>query len=235
LVGFHLDTPHLGLGSVRWRSGSIGSRGRFGHMLILGIAIVDLLADLLGQGQLHILAGRGSKGSDALLRTFGDHLDLRDGDALLLREIFTGNPGERDWLVDTGLDGLRVDHIHWRVDRGHNGDIVAGLLGHLLAVVVSVGMVAIASVRLADSHHHDLALLLKGDLNSLGSGGLSLGLVRVGADLVINLLNALSADSAGDSVALLHILDSFPAQLYGGAHRLQVGGAHLGNFNNIQN
>ena len=43
--------------------------------------------------------------------------------------------------------------------------------------------------QLAGSDHHVLALLVEGHLDGLGSGGLRLGLVGVGADLVVNLLS----------------------------------------------
>jgi len=172
---------------------------------VLSISIVDLLADLLGEGQLNVLASRCSQLSDTLLKGLRDLLNLRDGDALLLREILTADSWEGDGLVDTGLDGLGVDNINSWLHNSQDGDIVASLLGNLLAVVVAIAVVSISWGGLADSHHLGVTFLLERNLNSLGSGGLSLRLVRVGADLVVNFLNALSADSPCDYVALLNI------------------------------
>ena len=118
-------------------------------------------------------------------------LSLGHGGALLLREVLTVDPGHRDGLVHTGLDGLGVDHIHSRLDNSQDRHIVAGFLGDLLAVVVAIAVVSIAGGGLADSHHLGVALFLKGTLDSLGGGGLSLGLVGVGAHFVVDLLSAL--------------------------------------------
>merc|ERR1719411_2041235 len=112
--------------------------------------------------------------------------------------------------------------------------VVASLLGDLLAVVVAVSAIAVSMSGLTDSHHHGLALLDEADLDSLGGGDLGLGLVAVAAHLVVNLLSALSADSPGHGVALLHILDGLPGQLHGGAGGLNVGGAHISLLHHIQ-
>ena len=93
------------------------------------------------------------------------------------------------------------------LDNSEDGDVVASLLGDLLAVVVAIGVVVVSSVGLADSHHHILALLVEGHLDGLGDGGLFLRLVGAGADLVVDLLSALGTDGEGDGVALLDILD----------------------------
>jgi len=226
-------------GWVGGRGRSIGrlrSVGRLrGVVLVLGVPVVDLLAHLLRQGQLDSLAGWSSQLGDALLEGLGYIFDLRDGDALLLGEVLARDPGQRDGLVHTGLDGLGVDDINGGLNNGEDGDVVASLLGDLLAVVVAVSVVAVSSVGLADSHHHVLALLVEGHLNGLGGGGLSLGLVGVGADLVVDLLSALGTDGAGDGVALLNILDALAAQLNGGADSIKGRGAHISNLNNIQN
>ena len=87
---------------------------------------------------------------------------------------------------------------------------------------------------LADGHHLRHALLLEGDLDGLAGGLLVLGLVGVGADLVVDLLGALGADGADDSVALLDILDALPAQLDGIADGLKGGGADLGSLDDIE-
>ena len=215
--------------------GSISGLGSIGGLHLQGVAVVDLLADLLGEGQLDSLAVGGSKSGHALVDGLSDGLDLGDGDALVLGQVLTADPGQGDGLVDAGLDGLGVGDGDGGVDHGDDGEVVASLLGDLLAVVVAVSAIsAISVVGLADGHHHGLALLLEADLDSLAGGLLVLGLVGVGADLVVDLLDALGTDGPGDVVALLHILDALPAQVHGVAGGVNVRGAHIGGLNNIQ-
>jgi len=227
--------------------GRVGRRGRSigrlrsvcrlrGVVLVLGVSIVDLLAHLLGQGELDGLAGWSGQLGDALLEGLRNVFNLRDGDALLLGEVLARDPGQRDGLVDTGLDGLGVDDIHGRLNNSDNGHVVASLLSNLLAVVVAVAVPVAISMRsrLADCHHLGLTHLLKGHLNGLGGGGLSLGLVGVGADLVVDLLSALGTDGADNGVALLDILDALAAQFDGIADGLKGGGADLGSLDNIE-
>jgi len=202
---------------------------------VLGVSIVDLLADLLGEGELHVHAVRSAQDGFTLGEGLGNDLDGRHGDALLLREILARDSGQRDGLVDTGLDGLGVHNIDGRGGGGHDGDIVASLLSDLLAVVVSISVVSVSGSGLAHCHHLGVAHLLEGDLDSLGSGSLSLGLVGVGADLVINLLSALSTDSTGHGVALLDILDGLTGELNGVARGHKVGCADLSRLLNIKN
>jgi len=218
----------------------IRSRGRsIGDWLnlvgVLSISIVDLLANLLGESKLNSLASRGSKLGDALLRGNSGVFNLRDSDALLLSEVFTADSWKRDWLVDTGLDWLRVGNLNSWLNRGDNRDIVASLLGNLLAVVVSIAVVSVSWGWLADGNHLGVTLLLEGNLNSLGSGGLSLLLVRVGADLVVDLLNALGTDSASDWVALFFVNNDLNGKLNWVADSLKSWGADFGGLNNILN
>ena len=217
----------------------IRSRGlRDIRLHIMGLklhSVVDLLADLLGEGELDSGAGRGGDNGDALLDNSDSLLDLGDGDASLRDDILAGDDGQVNGLVDAHLLGLGVGDSDGRLDGGDDGDIVASLLGDLLAVVVvSVSAIAVSVSGLTDGHHHGLALLGKSDLDSLGGGDLGLGLVAVAAHLVVDLLGALSADSPGHSVALLNILDGLPGQLHGGAGGLNVGGAHIGLLHHIQ-
>jgi len=204
---------------------------------IVGKTVHDLDTDLLGEGQLNSLASRGSQSSDTLLKRFSHNLDLWDSDTFLFREVLTANSWEGDWLVDTGLDWFRVcDSDSW-LNNSDNGDIVASLLGDLLAVVVSISMslsMAISVLgRLTDGHHLCLALLYEGNLNSLCGCLLTLRLVRVGADFIVDLLDALSADSTCDCVALLDILDIFAGEFNWAAHCFQSWGANFSSFNNI--
>ena len=184
-----------------------------GLVSVLSISVVDLLADLFGESELNSLASRGSKLGDALLGSHGGVFNLWDSDALLLSEVLTADSWERDWLVDTGLDWLRVGNLNSWLNDGNNRDIVASLLGNLLAVVVSIAVVSISWGWLADSHHLGIAFLGEGDLNSLGSCGFNLLLVRVGTDLVVDLLNALGTDSTGDWVALLSVYNDLDSKL----------------------
>ena len=85
------------LASSRGRGSTVG-RGRGlvdGLSLgggVLSVSVVDLIAHLLGQGELDGLTGGVGQAGDALLEGLGDNLDLRDGDALLL-----GGPRKRSW------------------------------------------------------------------------------------------------------------------------------------------
>jgi len=221
------------LSFIRSRGRSIGDW--LNLMNILSISIVDLLADLLGESELNILASRSSKLGDALLRSLSGILNLWDSDALLLGKVLTADSWERDWLVDTGLDWLRVGNLNSWLNRGDNRDIVASLLGNLLAVVVSVAVVSVSWGWLADGNHLGVTLLVEGNLNSLGSCGFSLLLVRVGADLVVDLLDALGTDGTGDWVALLYINNDLDGKLNWVADSLKSWGANFGRFNNILN
>jgi len=218
---------------IRSRGGSIGDW--LNIVGILSISVVDLLADLLGESELNILASRSSKLGDALLRSLSGIFNLWDGDALLLSEVLTADSWERDWLVDTGLDWLRVGNLNSWLNRGDNRDIVASLLGNLLAVVVSIAVVSVSWGWLADGHHLGVALLVEGDLNSLGSCGFNLLLVRVGADLIVDLLNALGTDSTGDWVALLSVYNDLDSKLNWVADSFESRGANFSSFDNILN
>jgi len=204
-----------------------------GLVSVLSVSVVDLLADLLGEGKLNSLASRGSKLGDALLGSHGGVFDRWDGDALLLSEVLAADSWERDWLVHTGLDWLRVGNLNCGLNRGNNRDIVASLLGNLLAVVVSVAVVSVSWGWLADGDHLGVTLLDKGNLNSLGSGSFCLLLVRVGADLIVNLLDALGTDGTGDWVALLFVNNFLDHKLNWAAHSLKSRGANLSGFNDI--
>jgi len=202
-------------------------------MDILSISVVDLLADLLGESEVNSLASRSSKLGDALLFNLNIIHDLWDNDALFGSEVLAADDNQVDWLVDTGLDWLRVGNLNCGLGGGNNGDIVASLLGNLLAVVVSVAVVSVSWGWLADGDHLGVTLLDKGNLNSLGSGGFGLLLVRVGADLVVDLLNALGTDGTGNWVALLNINNDLDSELNWVADSLKGWGANFGSLNNI--
>ena len=208
---------------------------------VLGMAIDKLNTDLLGESQLNILASRSSKLGDAFFGSFCCFLNLWDSDALLSSQVFTRYSHQRDWLVDTGLDWLRVGNLNWWLNNSNNRDVVASLLGNLLAVVVSVAMsistmsISWSRSRLTDGHHLSLAHLLECDFDGLGSCGFSLLLVRIGADLIIDLLNALGTDSTGDWVALLFVNNFLDNKFNWAANSLKSRGANFSRFNNILN
>merc|ERR1712153_134712 len=140
-------------------------------MNILSISVVGLLADLLGESEVNSLASRGSKLGDALLFNLNIIHYLWDSDALFGSEVLATNDNQVDWLVHTGLDWLRVGNLNCGLNRGNNRDIIASLLGNLLAVVVSVAVVSVSWGWLADGDHLGVTLLLVRNLNSLGSCG----------------------------------------------------------------
>ena len=200
---------------------------------ILGISIVDLLADLLGESEFNSLASRSSKLGDALLMNLKVLHDFWDSDALLCSEVLAADNDKVDWLVDTGLDWLRVGNLNSWLNSSDNRNIVASLLSNLLAVVVSVAVVSVSWGWLADGDHLGVALLDKGNLNSLGSCSFGLLLVRVCADLIVNLLNALGTDGTGDWVALFYVNNDLDGKLNWVADSLKSWGANFGRFNNI--
>jgi len=204
-------------------------------MGVLSISVVDLLAHLLGEGELDSGAGGGSQLGDALLHGGNGFLDLWDGDTFLSSEVLAGDDWEVNWLVDAGLDWLRVGNLDSGLSWGDNWGVVAGLLGNFLAVVVSVAVVSVSWGRLAHGHHLGVALSLEGDLNSLGIGVLLLLLVGVGTDLILLNLDALRADSSGDGVALLSVDDLLDGKFNGGTDGLESWGANFSGLNNILN
>jgi len=227
-----------------WVSGSGGGSSGVGRLLMLGgivgKSVHDLDTDLLGKGELNSLASGGSQGSDTLLKSLRNNLDLWDSDTFLFGEVFAADSWEGDRLVYTGLDWLRVGNGNSGLNDSDNGDIVASLLGNFLAVVVSISTMSTTmsiSVlgRLADGDHLGLALLAERNLNSLGGSLLTLRLVRVGADLVVDLLDALGTDGTGDSVALLNILYALTGEFDWGADCFQSWGANFSSLDNILN
>ena len=202
---------------------------------VVGIAVDKLDTHLLGEGQLNGLAVRGGKLGDALLDGGDVLLDLGDGDTLLLGQILTGDSGQVDGLLDASLDGLGVGDSDGWVGLSHDGAVVAGLLSDLLAVVVAVAVVTISRGGLADSHHLGVADPLEGDDNGLG--GCVLGLLGggVGADLVLDNLDADFADGSGDGVAHVTVDDLLDGELDWVADGLESWGTDLDRLNNILN
>lgn len=121
------------------RSGGLGDVGL--HIVGLKLhSVIDLLADLLGEGELDGGAGGGGDHGDALLDNSDSLLNLGDGDASLRDNILAGDDGQVNGLVDTDLLGLGIGNGDSGLDGGDDGDVVASLLGDLLAVVFSISM-----------------------------------------------------------------------------------------------
>lgn len=219
------------------RGGGISRGGGVGGGWVLSVAKDELDADLLGQGELDLLAGGGTEDGVALLDGLDGILNFGDGDALLLGQVLAGDAGKGDGLVDAGLDGLGVGDLDGDIDGGDEGVVEGGLLGNFLAVLVSVASVASVTTisGLANSDHLDLDFLNEGDLNSLGGGVFLLLLVGEGADLVGDLLDALSADGADNVVAELLVDDLLDGELDRGALGVEGGGADLGDLGHIVN
>jgi hypothetical protein len=209
--------------------------GRLMLNSLMGKAVHNLNTDLLGKGQLNSLASGGSQCSQALLKSFRIILDLWDSDTFLFREVLAADSWKGDGLVDAGLDWLGVGDSYLRLNNSHNRDIVASLLGDLLAVVFSISMSMTISIlgRLADGHHLSFTLLDKRNLNSLRRSNLTLRLVRVGADLVVDFLCALGTDCARNSVTLFGVNYSFNSKFYRRTNCFQGRGANLSQFNHI--
>jgi len=223
------------------RGGGI-SWGWFVLVSVFGVAIYKLNTNLLGEGQLNVLASRGSKLGDALFRSFCCFLDLWDSDALLSSQVFTRYSHQRDRFVDTGFDWLGVGNLNSWFNNGNYRNIVASLLSNFLAVIVSISMsITTMSMsiplrgRLADGNHLNLALLVERNLNSLGSGFLSSLLIRVSTDLIVNLLNAFGTDCTGHWVALLFVNNFLDGKLNWVTDSLESRGANLCRFDNILN
>merc|ERR1719201_599544 len=177
----------------------------------------------------------GSQLGDALLLQLDVVHDLGHGDALLLGEVLARDPDQVDGLLDALLDGLGEGNLDVLDVLSNDGDVVASLLGDLLAVVVAVLVVSVAGGGLADGDHLGVALPGEGDGDGLGGGGDNLLAVGVDTDLVVNNLNTLTAHGAGHRVALLDINDLLGGDLDGLADGLEGRGADLGGLNNINN
>ena len=211
--------------------GGLGGVVGFG---VVGVTVDKLNADLLGEGQLNLLASWGSKLGDALLNRLSGVLDLWDGDALVLNLVLAADTGKEDGLVDTGLDWLRVGDGHINIDGGDNRDIVLSGLGNLVAVVVAIASMSVATIGGgADSHHLDLGLFLESNLHCGSCCSLILAVVVVRAHFVGNFLNGLSADSPSDIVAEPPVHNGLDWQVDVLTDCFKCGGANFSNFCHI--
>ena len=203
--------------------------------LLLGIAVDKLDTDLLGESELDVLALGLTQLGGALLNRDGGLLDLGLDNTLLLGHNLAGEAGKSDGLVGAGLDGLGVADADRDILGGDNRDIVLGLLGNLLAVLVAIRVVAMAIAGLADSHHLDVGLPLESDLNGLGLGILVLLAVVVDADLVVHSLSGLGAHSAGNLVTVFTLNNLLDGKVNIFARGLESGSAHLSLLSHVLN
>merc|ERR1719192_1761656 len=215
-------------------SGSISGGSGCG---LMSVSVDKFDTDLFGEGELNLLAGRFSKSSNALGNSDGGVFDGGNGDGALFDEVFAANDGEVDGFVDTGLDGAGVFDFDGDVDGGDNWHVVGGGLSDLLAVVVSVSSVSVSTISmvsgLADGDHLDIGLLLEGDLNGFGGGGLGGLFVMVGADFLGDDLNGDTADGTGDGVGEVNIDDDLDGKINILAGGGNGGGADLSDFSHI--
>ena len=129
----------------------------------MSISVDKLNANLLGEGQLDLLAGWFTK----TIGTFGNRdrglFNCWDLDALVFDDVFTGYNWERDWFVNTGLLWFWVDNGHWWFYNWDRWYVVLGCLGNFVTVLVTISsisttmMSAISSVcrclRCTDGDH----------------------------------------------------------------------------------
>ena len=200
---------------------------------LLGVAVDELDAHLLGKAELDLLAVGLAKGGRALLNGLGGVHDLGLSNTLLLGDDLAADTRELNGLVHAGLGGLGVADADIDIDGVDLGHVVGSLLGNLLAVLVAVRVVAMTVAGLADSDHLDVSLLLESNLDSLGSGILVLLVIGVAADLVVDGLNGLSADGAGRFVAVFSIDDLLDGKVDVLAGGLEGGRADLGGLSHF--
>ena len=158
-------------------------------------------------------------------------------DGSFLRNVSASNNGQVDGFVDTGLDGAGVFDFDGDVDGGDNGHVVGGGLSDLLAVVVSVSSVSVSTISvvsgLADGDHLDIGLLLEGNLNGFGGGGLGGLFIMVGADFLGDNIDGDAADGTGDGVGEVNIDDDLDGKINILAGGGNGGGADLSDFSHI--
>ena len=205
-------------------------------VFFMSVSIDKLNTDLLGEGELDLLAGGGSQLGLALGNGLGGIFNLRDDDGLLFGKIFAGDTGKGDGLVDASLDGFGVGNGDIDIDGGDNGDVVGGGLGNLFAVVVSI-RVSVSTISLvsglADGDHLDLFLLFEGNFDGLGDGAFFNLFIRVSADFLGNNLDGFGTDGTGDGVGVWDIFDDLDGESDIGASGLNGRCADLSDFSHI--
>jgi len=204
---------------------------------LMGVSVDKLDTDLFGEGELNLLAGRGTNFS---LAVGNNDLGVDNGgnlDGLVLRDISAGNNGKGDGFVNTDLLGGRVGNGDRDINGGDNGDIVLFFGGNLLAVVVSVSTISSMSVvsGLADSDHLDVGNLFEGNFDGLGNGVSRFLFIIVCADFLGNNLNGFSTDGTGDSVCVIDIFNDLDGESDIFTGNFNGWGADLSDFSHIDN
>lgn len=212
----------------------------------VSISVNKLDANLLGQSQFNLLAGRLTQLSLAFFDDFDIIHNLGDSDAFLFFEISAAHAGKGDGFVDARFDGFRIGNFDGHADRRYNRHVVLSFLFDFLAVfaVASIASVSTMTVsvmtvslvtRLANGDHLDIGSPLECDFDGFGRGTFVFLLVRVSADFLRNLFDRFGTNSAGDSVAEFLIDNTLDGQLNVFANSLKSGCADFSLFNYILN
>jgi len=202
---------------------------------LMGVSVDKLDTDLFGEGELNLLAGRGTNFSLAVGNNDLGVDNSGNLDGLVLRDISTGNNGKGDGFVNTDLLWGRVGNSDGDINGGDNGDIVLFFSGNLLAVVVSISTISSMSVvsGLADSDHLDVGNLFECNFDGLGNGVSRFLFIIVCADFLGNNLNGFSTDGTGDSVCVINIFNDLDGESDIFTGNLNGWGADLSDFSYI--
>jgi len=207
---------------------------------LMGMSVVKFLAHLFGESELNGLAGRGTQSGNTFLSNDYGIFNSGNLDGSLFGQVSASNNWQVNGFVDTGLHRGRVGNSDGDIDGGDNGHIVGSCLGNFLAVVVSITTMSMSVSTislvsgLADSDHLDIFFLLKGDLNSLGSGFFFSCGIRVAADFLGNNFDCLDTDSTDNGVGEVYLNDDFDGQFNSVALSYDDGSTHFSRLNNIE-
>ena len=115
---------------------------------MMGIAIYQFNANLLGESKFNIRTSRGSQLDVTFLNRYNDLFDFWDSDTFGADNIFTGNTGKGDGFLNANLDGFGVGNHDREIDGGDDGNIVLGGLSNLFAVfaVSTISAEPVASI-----------------------------------------------------------------------------------------
>ena len=145
----------------------------------------------------------GSELSYALVRTFSRVHYFWDSVEFLFSEVLTADSWKRDGLVDLDLNVFGTGNLNSGLNRDDNRDIVSSHLGSNCV--------------------HNCYFRILGWVNDLGSSGVSLLVVGVCTDFIVNLVNDFSADSTCDWVALFSADDDLNGKFNRIAGSLKAG------------
>jgi len=213
------------------------------NSLIMGIAIYQFNANLLGESKFNIGTSGGSQLDVTFLNRFNGIFDLRDSDTFGADNVFTGNTGKRDGFVNAYLDGFGIGNHDGEIDGSDNGHIVLGGLSNLFAVFAISTISSISSMSISTmvstgcAHSDHLYIFFFGEchLDSGGNGVFSLLLIFVSTDFLGDDFDGFSTDSTGDGVALFYVNNDFGGQFNISTDSFESGSAYFSSFDNIDN